>query len=164
MAKHYNERLLMCGQPEKEKKRKAEGRRLKFLFVCYANICRSPMAEGLARTFDKDGIRAESAGIAATQNGAAPHAVEVMKSRYDVDISGHKARNVTEVDLDGFDYVVALDSMVYRHLKALNRIPEEKLFEWDIHDPVGQPVFVFRRVAEKIRKRIEQFLINREIH
>lgn len=155
----------MGEQPEKVKKLKHEESHLKFLFVCYANICRSPMAEGIARTFAKDGIRAESAGIAAIKNGgAAPHAVEVMKSRYDVDISGHKARNVSEVDMERFDYVVALDSMVYRYLKALDKIPEDKLFEWDIHDPVGQPVFVFRRVAEKIRKRIEQFLINREIH
>ena len=136
---------------------------LKFLFVCYANICRSPMAEGIARTFDSEGIMAESAGIAAVKNGPAPQAVEAMKLMYGIDISGHKARNVTEVDLDFFNFIVALDSMVYRHLKSLNRIAEEKLFEWDIHDPVGQPVSVFQKVAERIRKRIEQFLINREI-
>jgi hypothetical protein len=58
---------------------------------------------------------------------------------------------------------VALDSTVYRYLKALDQIPDEKLFEWNIQDPIGQPVSVFRKVADIIRKRIEQFLLNRDI-
>ena len=138
---------------------------MKFLFVCYANICRSPMAEGIAKTFHDDiRISAESAGIAAMDNGAAPQAVEVMKTLYNVDIVEHKSRNISDVKLEQFDFIVALDSMVYHYLRALKVIPDDKLFEWDIHDPVGQPLYVFRKVAKKIHKRIEQFLINRELH
>jgi protein-tyrosine phosphatase len=159
----YNDPPTMSGQEHNPSKKRHGS--LHFLFVCYANICRSPMAEGIARTFHNDSrIYAESAGIAAMDNGAAPQAVEVMRSLYDVDISGHRSRNVSQVKMEDFDFIVAMDAMVYQYLKALKKIPSDKLFEWDIHDPVGQPVFVFRKVAEKIRKRIEQFLINREIH
>jgi protein-tyrosine-phosphatase len=153
----------MNGQPNMPDIERAK--RLKFLFVCYANICRSPMAEGIAKTFHNDiRLSAESAGIVGMKNGAAPQAVEVMRTQYNVDISKHKSRDISEVKLDTYDYVVALDAMVYQFLKALKKVPDDRLFEWDIHDPVGQPVFVFRKVAEKLHKRIEQFLINREIH
>lgn len=121
------------------------------------------MAEGIATIIHNGSLYAESAGIAATKNGAAPQAVEVMRTQYNVDISEHEARNINDIVVDKFDYVVALDSMVYHYLKALKSIPDEKLFEWNIHDPVGQPIFMFRRVAEKIRKRLEQFLLNREV-
>ena len=135
-----------------------------FLFVCYGNICRSPMAEAIVRHLLGDRACSESAGIAALGNGAMPEAVEAVQTLFNIDISGHRSRHVSEVDTSVFDYVIAMDGMIYEWLKAAALVSEEKLFEWDINDPVGQPLSVFKRTAVEIQKKIEQFLLNRDVH
>jgi protein-tyrosine-phosphatase len=69
---------------------------MKILFVCSANACRSPMAEGLAKKLLGDngiiGIKVDSAGLDATEGAPAiEEAVEVMKAR-GVDISSHRSK------------------------------------------------------------------------
>jgi len=64
------------------------------LFVCYGNICRSPMAEGIARKRLGASAEVASAGIGATGGPAAEEAVLVMKLVYGQDISSHIARPV----------------------------------------------------------------------
>jgi protein-tyrosine-phosphatase len=131
------------------------------LFVCHGNICRSPMAVGIARKRLGNGTVAESAGIAPSGGKATEEAVLVMKAVYGVDISDHKPRGVADVDLAPFDYVIALDLSIYTRLKESDRVPKEKLFGWDIEDPIGLGYQTYKQVAKKIEKRLEQFLENR---
>ena len=131
------------------------------LFVCHGNICRSPMAVGIARKRLGTGMVAESAGIAPSGGKATEEAVLVMKAVYGVDISNHKPRGVAEVDLAAFAYVIALDLSIYTRLKASDRVPKERLFGWDIEDPIGLGYQTYKQVAKKIEKRLEQFLENR---
>lgn len=135
---------------------------LKILFVCYGNICRSPMAEGFANNLPGGGIRAESAGIGTSPGKATPEAVETMKQTYGIDVSGHDARHINDLILEEHDYVIAMDSMVYQRLKELDQYSDNILFEWDIEDPIGLPLWIYGRTAEKIRNRLEKFLINRD--
>ena len=81
--------------------------RLKVLFLCTGNSCRSQMAEGWARYLKHDEIEAYSAGI--ETHGLNPNAVSVM-AEAGVDISGHLSK--TLIDLVGlqFDYVVTVCS------------------------------------------------------
>jgi arsenate reductase len=79
--------------------------RLKILFLCTGNSCRSQMAEGWARKLKGDVIEAYSAGI--ETHGLNPHAVRVM-AEADVDISGHRSKNVDELKGLAFDYVVTV--------------------------------------------------------
>ena len=58
--------------------------RLKVLFLCTGNSCRSQMAEGWARAFKGDLVEAYSAGI--ERHGMDSHAVRVM-AEAGVDIS-----------------------------------------------------------------------------
>lgn len=132
----------------------------RILFVCHGNICRSPMAVGIARKRLGNGAIAESAGIAPSSGWATEEAVLVMKAVYGVDISGHRPRSVADVDLAPFDYVIALDLSIYTRLKESNRVPEEKLFGWDIEDPIGMGYQIYKQTANKIEKRLEQFLEN----
>ena len=131
------------------------------LFVCHGNICRSPMAVGIARKRLGNGAIAESAGIAPSGGKATEEAVLVMKAVYGVDISDHRPRSVADVDLAPFDYVIALDLSIYTRLKESDRVPKEKLFGWDIEDPIGQGYQTYKQTAKKIEKRLEQFLENR---
>ncbi|MGE4520054.1 MAG: arsenate reductase ArsC [Desulfobacteraceae bacterium] len=79
--------------------------KLKILFLCTGNSCRSQMAEGFTRAIKGDEIEAFSAGI--ETHGLNPDAVKVMKEA-GVDISSHKSQNITEFKDETFDYVVTV--------------------------------------------------------
>ena len=79
--------------------------RLKILFLCTGNSCRSQMAEGWARHLKGDVIEAFSAGI--ETHGLNPNAVKVM-AEAGVDISGQRSKHVDELKDLAFDYVVTV--------------------------------------------------------
>lgn len=90
------------------------------LFVCLGNICRSPMAEaalraeavaqGLAVTIDSAGTSAAHAG-----EGADPRAIAEAR-RHGIDLTGHRARQVTPDDFVHFGHIFALDQQNLRDL------------------------------------------------
>ena len=79
--------------------------KLKILFLCTGNSCRSQMAEGWARALKSDVIEAWSAGI--ETHGLNPSAVKVM-AEAGVDISGHRSNKADELKEVAFDYVVTV--------------------------------------------------------
>jgi arsenate reductase len=79
--------------------------RLKLLFLCTGNSCRSQMAEGWAKALKTDEIDAYSAGI--ETHGLNPNAVKVM-GEAGVDITGQRSQNVTEFSDVQFDVVVTV--------------------------------------------------------
>jgi len=79
--------------------------KLKILFLCTGNSCRSQMAEGWARHLKGDVIEAYSAGI--ETHGLNPNAVKVM-AEAGVDISGHRSKHLDEVKDVPFEYVVTV--------------------------------------------------------
>src|SRR5258708_36416215 len=88
----------------------------KVLFVCTANLGRSPMAEGVFRTLvERAGLAADfeidSAGTSDQFAGRppAPEAIEIAASR-GYDISGIRSRQVTADDNARFDYPLAMDA------------------------------------------------------
>ena len=80
-------------------------RKIKLLFLCTGNSCRSQMAEGWARRLKADAVEAWSAGI--ETHGMNPNAVRVMKEA-GVDITSQHSKNVREVLDVPFDYVVTV--------------------------------------------------------
>jgi arsenate reductase (thioredoxin) len=80
-------------------------RKLKVLFLCTGNSCRSQMAEGWARALKGDRIKAFSAGI--ETHGLNPRAVKVM-AEAGVDISGHRSKTVADLPTGDFDFVVTV--------------------------------------------------------
>lgn len=79
--------------------------KLKVLFLCTGNSCRSQMAEGWARHLKSDVVEPYSAGI--ETHGLNPNAVKVM-AEAGVDISGHRSKHLDEVRDIPFDYVVTV--------------------------------------------------------
>ncbi len=62
------------------------------LFVCTANICRSPLAEVIARSVFGDGqLTFSSAGTHAVAGNAATPNMQVVASEHKLDLSGHRA-------------------------------------------------------------------------
>jgi arsenate reductase len=79
--------------------------KLKILFLCTGNSCRSQMAEGWARALKDDSLEAWSAGV--ETHGLNERAVQVMNEA-GVDISGHHSKLVGDLlDVD-FDFVVTV--------------------------------------------------------
>jgi len=135
---------------------KKPGKRL--LFVCYGNICRSPMAEAIARQRLGPNAEVASAGIGATGGPPTKEAVLVMKLVYKIDISSHIARPVGTYDLTNFDYIIAMDPSIYHHLRHIWEIPESILYGWDIEDPLGSDYQTYKETARKIELRLTEFL------
>jgi arsenate reductase (thioredoxin) len=79
--------------------------KIKILFLCTGNSCRSQMAEGWARHLRSDTVEAYSAGI--EKHGLNQNAVKVMKE-VGIDISGHKSKLAAELKDIEFDYVVTV--------------------------------------------------------
>src|SRR5262245_9239994 len=81
--------------------------KLKVLFLCTGNSCRSQMAEGWARHLKGDILEPYSAGL--LKHGLNPHAVKVM-AEAGVDISKHYSKKPEELSAIQFDYVVTVCS------------------------------------------------------
>jgi arsenate reductase len=81
------------------------GGKIKVLFLCTGNSCRSQMAEGWARHLKGDVIEPYSAGVAT--HGMNANAVRVMREA-GVDITGQRSKHVDEVKDVGLDYVVTV--------------------------------------------------------
>lgn len=91
------------------------------LVVCTGNVCRSPIAEGLLRAafqarLGADAPKVSSAGTMGwTGSGADPKSVEAAAER-GVDLSDHRAREMTSRDVDSAILVLGMSS---EHARAV---------------------------------------------
>ena len=129
--------------------------KMKVLFLCTGNSCRSQMAEGWARHLLEGQVEPYSAGIMA--NGLHPDAVRVM-AEAGVDISGQTSDELGEYADTAFDYVVTVCGHAHEHCPVFPgktrvvhvgfddppRLAEDALTEEERLAP-------FRRVRDEIR-------------
>ena len=102
-----------------------QSNRMKVLFVCMGNICRSPTAEGVVRKVLQDmapelEVELDSAGTHSYHVGHPPdrRAQAAARAR-GVDLSTIRARRVEEQDFHRFDYILAMDQENLRELEVL---------------------------------------------
>lgn len=93
------------------------------LFVCLGNICRSPLAEAALRA-EADRLRldliVDSAGTGDWHAGEPPDPrAQATARRHGVEISGLRARQVTQADFRRFTHIVALDHDNLANLRRL---------------------------------------------
>ncbi|WP_108062141.1 low molecular weight protein-tyrosine-phosphatase [Poseidonibacter lekithochrous] len=114
------------------------------IFVCLGNICRSPIAQGVAQKYIKEknlDIKIASAGTGDWHIGEAPceHSIKVAAMN-NVDISKQKAQQVQKSDFSNYDLVVGLDDSNVENLKKLGATNILKLGNYgfegaDVPDP-----------------------------
>jgi low molecular weight protein-tyrosine phosphatase len=101
------------------------------LFVCTANVCRSPMAEGLLRRRlgPEAGGQVTSAGTRAVALPVSPNAVLAASER-GADIAGHRPRPISTEMLagEGLDLVVTMTREHVREVVALDRTAWPRTF------------------------------------
>ena len=140
------------------------------LFVCLGNICRSPLAEGIAKKqIAKSGlhVNVDSAGTGDWHVGEAPcqHSIDIARE-HDLDISMQRARQITKDDIDTYDLVIALDESNYNDLKRLGAQHLIKLGDFgfdgeDVPDPYFFPGFEgFEKVYAMIDTAVSHLLVS----
>ncbi len=93
--------------------------KIKVLFVCMGNICRSPTAQGVFEALVAEAgldtrVQIDSAGTHAYHVGDPPdrRATEAAAQR-GVDLSRQRARRIETADFTRYDYLLAMDSDNY---------------------------------------------------
>ena len=128
-------------------------KKLKVLFVCLGNSCRSPMAEAIARQHAPDLWEVTSGGL--TPLGyVAPLTIETIENNgYSAEGLSSKAimhSHWQEVDLvinmSGFDKDRVFEDA-------------EKVEDWPVTDPFGAEPELYQEVFDDIRARIAELAV-----
>jgi protein-tyrosine phosphatase len=144
---------------------------VRVLFVCTANVCRSPMAREIFEALAGDrglDLRARSAGVSAlVGEPMTPEAAAVL-DELGFYPEEHRARQVSRAMLEESDLVLAMSP---RHLEALDKLlgggpmPEVHLLteyatgrREGIPDPYGQTMTAYRSTARQLLDHIERAL------
>ena len=133
--------------------------KIRILFLCTGNSCRSQMAEGYARQLGGERVEVRSAGIEA--HGKNPHAIAVMQE-VGVDIAGQESTQLTPEMLEWADVVITVCGHAGQHCPALP--PGTRKEHWPLEDPARatgaeeEILAVFRATRDEVRRRVEALL------
>ncbi|MCC5931924.1 MAG: low molecular weight phosphotyrosine protein phosphatase [Cyclobacteriaceae bacterium] len=151
-------------------------REIKVLFVCLGNICRSPLAEGIfKKLIEERGLlkhfHFDSAGTAAYHTGSPPDPRSFEIAGQHNILLEHTARKINDHDFQTFDYILAMDTSNYQHIKAqMERHPKIKsqLFKMrdfdaqksgrDVPDPYYGGLKGFEKVYEMLEEACNIFI------
>jgi len=124
--------------------------RTKVLFLCIGNACRSQMAEAIAKHAASDVIDPSSAGLIAL--GEIPGPTIAVLTERGISIEGQHSKTLRPKDLSAADLVV---NMTGRAGSAIFTEPAPPFEDWDVGDPYGFNLGVYREIRDKIEARIE---------
>lgn len=127
------------------------------LLVCTGNTCRSPLAEVILKNLQPSWEAFSAGASPAMGQPASRGALEVARER-GLDLSQHRAQPVTAELLSRAEQVWCLteahrQTLLRRHPEFQDKI--ETLASFDIDDPVGQPLEVYRNCADQIEAALK---------
>ncbi|MBN2237242.1 MAG: arsenate reductase ArsC [Bacteroidales bacterium] len=134
---------------------------MQILILCTGNSCRSQMAEGFLKSFDKH-LEVHSAGTFPSDK-TNPNAVKVM-DELGIDLSASFPKNVDEFLNLRFDYVITVCDHARESCPVFSGEVKTKLhigFE-DPAEATGSPQEIldeFRRIRDEIKRDFHQFYI-----
>jgi arsenate reductase len=120
------------------------------LFVCIGNSCRSQMAEGFARAYGSDVMRAASAGVAPALMVAADTR-RAMKEK-NIALDDHFPKSVEQLARAQFDLVVNMSGV---------ELPETlgTIRTWKVRDPIGTKYDAHCAVRDEIEKLVMDLIL-----
>lgn len=131
------------------------------LFVCTANICRSPMAMGLWQNMVRDHEDEwviESAGTWAPEGEPAAAKTQMVLKELDIELGGHASRQVTREMLARFNLILVMER---GHKEALQiefpqiadrvyLLSEMDEADFEVRDPIGMSIADFVHTRNEI--------------
>lgn len=121
----------------------------RIMFVCKKNSRRSQMAEGFAKAIGDGKVAVTSSGLEASQ--VDPIVVQVM-SEIGVDVSDQISKALSEFEPEEFDVVISLCGCGVDLPKPW--VAREVFEDWQLDDPEGHSIDVFRRVRDEVKTRV----------
>ncbi|MBI5283393.1 MAG: arsenate reductase ArsC [Candidatus Solibacter usitatus] len=121
-------------------------RRMKVLFVCVGNACRSQMAEGFARAYGADVLTAESAGLSPAS--LIPEVTHKVMREKGIELTDQYPKAVGEVPLHDVDLVVNISGVPLRGL------PVTRARDWKVKDPIGEKESVHKAVRDEVERLV----------
>lgn len=147
----------------------------RILFVCLGNICRSPIAHGVAQNIAKEKnltLFIDSAGTSDWHKGEAPCENSIKVSQqHGINISRQRSRSITKYDIITFSYVVAMDKQNKADMEAFGFKKVYLLGDYgnfqgeDVPDPWFFNGFEgFEKVYHMVSRCVEDFLEKEVFH
>jgi protein-tyrosine phosphatase len=133
------------------------------LVVCEANICRSPMAQGLLASSLPD-VRVHSAGLNALSGMPADATAVRLLSTRGIDITGHRARQITRELCRRAELVLVMSTDQRKRLERDYPFATGRVFrlceflERDVSDPYGQTEIAFHRSLQLMDEGVREWL------
>jgi len=143
------------------------------MFVCTANVCRSPMAEVILKKLVnehnlEDHIEVESSGIWASDGQRAADLSQLVARENGLDLSSHRSQSVTPQLIKSSDLILCMTPSHERDL--LNIFPhfDNKIFTLKeyghkvppqnsaVADPIGMNLNFYRHIFQEIKSEIER--------
>jgi len=125
-------------------------RKLRVLFLCIGNSCRSPMAESIAIRDAADLFDSSSAGLSPL-GVVQKLTLETLRSN-GYPIEGLYSKPILTQEWAAADLVVNMSG--YAKERTFPGAEWPKIEDWDIEDPYGSDPDVYQRTFEDIRTRI----------
>jgi protein-tyrosine phosphatase len=149
--------------------------KIKVLFVCLGNICRSPLAEAIFKDkVSKAGlsgfIDADSCGTSNYHIGGRPDPRTIANAQRNGVSIDHCGRQLTAKDLSHFDYILAMDNsnmknimkldgaVQFSHKISLMREFDSQAKGADVPDPYFGGEGGFQEVFVMLDRTMENFL------
>ena len=128
---------------------KTEKRRI--LFVCVENARRSQMAQGFAEAFGQGRVEVYSAG-SNPSSSIDPMVIDVMKEK-EIDLTDRRPKGLNDLPQVDMDYLVTMGCE-----ETCPAVLAKKIIEWEIPDPRGKSIDIFRKVRDMIEGKVKGLL------
>jgi protein-tyrosine-phosphatase len=123
-------------------------KKLRVLFVCIGNACRSPMAEAIAKREAADVLEASSAGLYPL--GEIPDETQETLSRNGYSAVGLSSKPITNRIWNEADLVINLSGRI----RDIAFDDPAKVEDWAVADPYGGNPAFYQTILEQLQQRI----------
>ncbi|WP_285851027.1 low molecular weight protein arginine phosphatase [Sporosarcina aquimarina] len=132
-------------------------------FICTGNTCRSPLAEGILKSKQLEGVAVRSAGVYATDGTFISNHSRLLLEEHGMPVT-LTSRRFTEQDLEWADLIL---TMTVSHRETLRRAfgnSSDKIFtlkeyvgaaNYDVQDPYGGNLGVYQQTFKELSDQID---------